>query len=99
MQKVRLNEKYISTIKMLAEKYFDTNEVRIFGSRADLFKKGGDIDIFIHTNKSENILKSKIAFLRDFEILLGEQKVDLVIQSGNSIKKIYQIAEKEGILI
>lgn len=86
-QKVRLSNEYITTIKLLAKKYFDTDEVKIFGSRADLERKGGDIDIFIKTDKKHRLLQSKIAFLRDFELKHGEQKIDLIIQSGNEEKK------------
>lgn len=98
-QKVRLNNEYIATIKLLAKKYFDTDEVRIFGSRADLEKKGGDIDIFVKTNKKLGLLQSKIAFLRDFELKHGEQKIDLIIQSGNEDKKIFNEARSYGVRI
>ena len=43
--KVRLNTGYLLTIKKLTKEYFDSNDVRIFGARADLNRKGGDIDI------------------------------------------------------
>jgi len=99
-RKIRLTESHLKTIKLLALKYFDTEEVKIFGSRTDLNKKGGDIDIYIRTDKSDNILKSKIAFLRDFEKIHGEQKIDLIIQSSKSSdKKIFKIARKLGIKI
>ena len=38
--KVRLNKEYIDEIKNLAKKYFNSEEVIIFGSRADLNKTG-----------------------------------------------------------
>ena len=96
---VRLNEEYIKVIKNLAKKYFNTEEVIIFGSRADLKKRGGDIDIYIHTQKKGNVLQSKLAFLRDFELLLGEQKVDLIVQAGGKEKMIHKIARNEGVRI
>lgn len=98
-QKIRLNENYIRTIKLLAKKYFDSDNVRIFGSRTDMNKKGGDIDIYIYTNKKNKILQSKITFLREFEMILGEQKVDLIVQSGTEDKKIFKIARNEGVRI
>ena len=54
------------------------------------------IDIYIQTNKKENILKSKIVFLREFEKEFGEQKVDLIIDNGSIQKEIFKIA-KQGI--
>ncbi len=95
---IRLNAKYIETIKSLAKKFFNSEDVWIFGSRADKNRKGGDIDIFIRTKKSKNILQLKIKFLREFEKILGEQKVDLIVQSIDSKdKNIFRIARTEGI--
>jgi len=99
-KKVRLKSSYLTTIKILAKKYFNADEVRIFGSRADLNKKGGDIDVYIKTNKKENILSSKITFLREFEKLHGEQRIDLIIETSRSKnKKIFKIAKEEGVKI
>lgn len=98
-QKVRLNQSYINTIKLLAKKYFDSNDVRIFGSRADLNRKGGDIDIFIKTNKKLELHHAKIAFLRDFEMEHGEQKIDLIIQSGNEEREIFKDVRTHGVRI
>ena len=96
-KKVRLNNKDTSLILKLAKDYFNSKDVWIFGSRADLGKKGGDIDIFIKTKLKENILKSKIIFLRELEKKIGDQKVDLVIQSPMTrTKEIFKIAQKTG---
>lgn len=97
---IRLSDKYINEIKSLALAYFDSADVRIFGSRADMNKKGGDIDIFIKTEKSEEILKSKLSFLRELQKKIGEQKIDLIIEyKGAKNKKIYSEAKKDGIRI
>jgi len=49
---VRLSEYEIRIIKETAKEIFGKGaKVYIFGSRADLTKKGGDIDIFIETDK------------------------------------------------
>lgn len=97
---IRLNTKYLKTIKLLAKQFFDSNDVWIFGSRVDPKRKGGDIDIFIQTRKSKNILQSKIKFLREFEKIFGEQKIDLIIQTiGSKDKSIFKAARTEGIKI
>lgn len=99
-RKVRLNEQYLRTIKLLSKKYFDSENIKIFGSRTDINKKGGDIDIYIKTNLKRKILDSKIAFLRDFELIHGDQKIDLIIHSYSSRnKKIFEIADREGVKI
>jgi predicted nucleotidyltransferase len=96
---IRLKEKQQDSIKQLAQELFDTSKVYIFGSRADETQRGGDIDIYIQTDKKEDILKSKIAFLREFEKLFGEQKVDLLVDNKTKRKEIFKIAKKEGILL
>lgn len=99
-QNVRLSEEYINTIKLLALRHFNSTEVKIFGSRADMNKKGGDIDIYIKTKMNKNILDAKIAFLRDFELKHGEQRIDLIVHSkSDRTKKIFEIAEREGITL
>ena len=84
----------------MAKKYFNSEEVKIFGSRTDLNRRGGDIDIYIRTDNEDKILLAKIAFLREFEKQCGDQKVDLIIEQGiNSKNKIFEIARNEGIRI
>jgi len=96
---IRLHQEQQLTIKKLSSDFFNASKVLIFGSRADVNKKGGDIDIYIQTNKKENILKSKLSFLREFEKMFGEQKVDLLIDNGTKNKEIFEIAKREGIAL
>ncbi len=96
---IRLKEQQQRTIKQLALELFDSSKVMIFGSRADMYQKGGDIDIYIQTEKKEGLLKSKIVFLREFEKLFGEQKVDLLVDNGTKSKEIFEIAKKEGVAL
>ena len=99
-KKIRLNSRYITTIKSLAKRYFNTNKVYIFGSRADMGKKGGDIDIFLQTDTGKNLLERKIAFLREFEKECGEQRVDLVVRSKNdAVHEIDQAVKERGVKI
>jgi len=100
LKHIRLTEEYMRTIKFLALKYFNASEVRIFGSRADGTRKGGDIDIYIKTKKSKNILINKLLFLREFEKRLGQQKVDLIVEfKGSKKKNIYIEAKRHGVKI
>jgi predicted nucleotidyltransferase len=97
-QNIRLSDEYIETIKALALKFFDSEDVRIFGSRSDINKKGGDIDIYIKTDKSENILKSKLQFLTEFEKIHGQQKIDLIVEYKDSRNKpIFGEAKNTGV--
>jgi len=96
---VRLQTSQQEVIKQLASEFFENEKVFIFGSRADMSKKGGDIDIYIQTTKKDALLKAKLAFLREFEKCFGEQKVDLLVDNGSKRKAIFDIAQKEGVLL
>jgi predicted nucleotidyltransferase len=101
--KVRLSDYEVDAIKEVAKKYFGENcRVFIFGSRADLEKRGGDIDIYIEANLStKEIAINKIKFLAELEFKIGEQKIDLVVYNPEVMKKelIHEIALKEGVEI
>ena len=101
--KVRLSDYEANAIKEVAKKYFgDKCRVFIFGSRADLEKRGGDIDIYIEANLSiKEIAINKIKFLAELESKIGEQKIDLVVYNPEIMKKelIHEIALKEGVEI
>ena len=96
---VRLQSSQQEAIKQLASELFENAKVFVFGSRTDMSKKGGDIDIYIQTTKKDALLKAKLAFLREFEKRFGEQKVDLLVDNGSKHKTIYEIAQKEGVLL
>lgn len=99
---MRINPETLRIIKELAIKYFgEDSEVRIFGSRIDDTKKGGDIDIYIETSITEGLLDRKAGFLTDLKIKIGDQKIDLIVkkrgEEGES--PIYRYAVKEGVKI
>ena len=97
-KKVRLSSGQILFIKELAKKYFSSDDVRIFGSRAQITKKGGDIDIYIRTEKSKDILKNKILFLTEFQKKFGIQKIDLVVEyKGAQFNSVFEEAKREGV--
>lgn len=100
---LRLSSYEVNAIKETAKKYFGENcRVLIFGSRADLEKRDGDIDIYIETNLSiKEIAQNQINFLSELELKIGEQKIDLVVYNPEIMKKelIHEIALKEGIEI
>ncbi|WP_457640383.1 nucleotidyltransferase domain-containing protein [Persephonella sp.] len=97
---IRLSTKEIRIIKDTAEEIFGKDvKVYIFGSRADLTKKGGDIDVFIETDKTTTI-KDEIKFLAILERKGIERKVDLVVKSKNKKNKpIFEEAKKTGVLL
>ena len=95
--KPRLNSQQISTIKQLALGLFGSRDVWVFGSRADESLKGGDIDLYLETDKRDHVLQSKFTFLREFDKACGEQKVDLLINTHQEQQEIFNIAKRQGL--
>ena len=71
-------------IKNLKESVFSADPyaaIYLFGSRMDMTKRGGDIDILII---SQNIKKSDLTDIRwNFFEEFGEQKMDIVTDDGS----------------
>lgn len=77
---MRLSEFEIRHIKEQAEAVFGTNsQVYLFGSRTDDTKKGGDIDLFIEPEILDNEFEQKIVLKTKLQLLLGLQKIDIVV--------------------
>lgn len=86
---MRLSEQEIEAIKQIAEKSFGKGtEVLLFGSRIFDQKKGGDIDLLIR-NKYENRLTlwAKINFLAELKLKIGDQKIDVILDTDNLKRK------------
>lgn len=80
---MRLTEFEIESIKRMASRHFGKNvRVFLFGSRITNLKHGGDIDLFI-SNPDDGHLKirAKINFITDLILLIGEQKIDVVLDN------------------
>ena len=62
-------------------------ELRLFGSRTDESLKGGDIDLLLIVTEKEKqqLFGKKIDILFDIKTLIGEQKIDLVITTKQSL--------------
>ena len=100
MNKLRLSEEEIKIIKETAKEVFGENtKVYIFGSRADLNKKGGDIDIYIETQDKTSV-KKELKFLAKLELNGIERKVDLIVKDPYKKEKpIFKEAKTKGVLI
>ncbi|NOQ76268.1 MAG: nucleotidyltransferase domain-containing protein [Methylococcaceae bacterium] len=77
---MRLTSKEIDTIKNSVLALDASAHVYLFGSRVDDAKRGGDIDLLI---ESEILTKQDLRKIRwQFFDIFGEQKMDLVLDSG-----------------
>ena len=93
---MRLNDKYIQTIKDSFQEIFGEGEIYLFGSRVDDSKKGGDIDLYLVVKDKSDLFRKKLLFLAKIKKALGEQKIDVVFNIDEN-RLIEQEAKKWGI--
>lgn len=101
---MRLSDFERTTLKQTAQACFGADAaVRLFGSRVDDSKRGGDIDLLIQTQLAdpERVVKARTQFLVTVQSLLGEQKIDVLIDfpTRQSRAPIYAVAQAHGVLL
>lgn len=95
---MRLSQFQIESIRNSVKNNISDFELRLFGSRVDDSKKGGDIDLLLLTKeKIESAKKRKI--LREIKNLIGEQKIDLVNFTFDENTNFKDIALEESIVL
>jgi len=95
---MRLSTNEIDAIKESFYTVFEEGVLYLFGSRVDDTKKGGDIDLYIIPSTQENLSMKKIKFLALLKRIIGEQKIDVVIDRGQD-RAIDRVAKNNGILL
>ena len=78
---MRLSEFEIESIKNVAGHHFGVDvQVFLFGSRTNNLER--DIDLFIRNPNNEHLkIRSKIEFITELIQLIGEQKIDVVLDN------------------
>lgn len=94
---LRLSDEEINVIKMVIKNYDPNARVFIFGSRTDLNKKGGDIDILVVSNNIDYKKRRKIKV--DLLLALGDRKIDLIITDNPEKTEFTKLAYKYGVEI
>jgi len=96
---MRLSIDQIKAIRYAASTTFgDDTQVWLFGSRVDDAKKGGDIDLLVRPSPTaEQNFAQKVSMLALLEKLLGERKIDLVIEHPGDNRPIVSVAHSTGI--
>lgn len=97
---MRLSPREALLIRETAEARFGPGTVvRLFGSRADDARRGGDIDLHITAGDPDRVsLENEIRFRVDLEGAIGEQRVDLVLRRPSDTETpTDRIAERNGI--
>ena len=98
---MRLPDGYAAVIKQAALDVFGpATVVRLFGSRADDSKRGGDIDLHVETEPEQATINNDVRFRARLWIELDEPQVDVVVTARGSEKSwIDRAAEREGVLL
>jgi len=95
---VRLRKKELKIIKDTTKLFDKGARIFIFGSRADVNKKGGDIDILVISNNIDWRARRKIRV--EFIKNLGERKIDFIVAKKEDLTKPFvRLAMEEGIEI
>jgi len=94
---MRLTPHEQSVIKAASLRHFDA-PVRLFGSRLNDAKRGGDIDLYIESAfKGDAAFARELAMTADIWSAIGERKIDIVISDGTHLLPIHKRARAEGV--
>ena len=97
---MRLSPKEARLIREMAEANFGPGTVvRLFGSRADDARRGGDIDLHITAGDPDRVsLENEIRFRVDLEGAIGERRVDVLLRRpADADLPIDRIAKASGV--
>ena len=99
---VRLSTREIEIIRATVHRLLGDNaRIRIFGSRALLDEKGGDIDLLIETGqKLADRVSIACRITSQLQMQLGDQKIDVIIvDPATPEQPIHQIARQTGVML
>ena len=87
----------LEAIRSCAKRHFGEGcVVRLFSSRTDDARRGGDIDLHIEAETSELAsLSRELEFKEALQELIGEQKVDVVLRPPNHPPRSIDIVARE----
>ncbi len=99
---MRLTNYQLQSIKSAFLKNFTPQDhIWLFGSRVDEGQKGGDLDLYIEVANldADVVAQKKISFLVDLKKMIGDQKIDVVINHLNHSAHllIYDEAKNNGV--
>jgi len=98
---VRLESEEVTAIKAAARQAFGPDAiVRLFGSRANPARKGGDIDLHVEVAPDVDAGKAQTVFEDSLFARIEEQRIDIIIRKrGEPARGIDQIALRDGIVL
>lgn len=102
MVAVRLTDEQINKVCQAFKNIFlKDDKLWVFGSRADMQKKGGDIDLFVDTALNvDKVMSAKLNFAKELFLIFDDRKIDIVVRyQGASDQSIYRQAVSSGVQI
>ncbi len=98
---MRLEPEEIAAIKAAARQAFGPDAVvRLFGSRADDARRGGDIDLHVEIAPDIDAWKARSVFENSLFARMEEQRIDVIIKRrGEAALGIDLIAHRDGVLL
>jgi predicted nucleotidyltransferase len=98
---VRLAPEEIRAIKAAAVHAFGADAVvRLFGSRADDLRKGGDIDLHVEVDTVADEPLARARFEGNLFARIEEQRVDVIVrQRSRPLSGIDLIAHRDGVAL
>lgn len=98
---MRLTDEEVDAIRKAAVAAFGADAVvRLFGSRTDDDRRGGDIDLHVEVASTVDEWTARSRFEECLFARIDEQKVDVVLKRrGDPPRGIDLIAQRDGILI
>jgi len=100
--RARLSAREIEIIRATVSRLMgDNTSIRIFGSRARVEEKGGDIDLLIETKERlPNKVTRACRLVSELQMQLGDQKMDvIIIDPATREQLIHQIARQTGVML
>jgi predicted nucleotidyltransferase len=96
--KVRLESDEIRVIRKVVSEFDKDAEIYIFGSRVDMGKKGGDIDILVLSDRIDWRARREIRV--SLIEKLGDRKIDLIVaRKDEKDNPLVELAIEEGVRI
>lgn len=98
---VRLTTEEIAGIKAaVVEVFGDAATVRLFGSRVDDAKRGGDIDLLVEVPEGRDTFRDELVLAGALEDRLGERMITILLQQPKLKRSpIVAIAYRDGVVM
>lgn len=98
---MRLSPEEIATIKSTAADVFGADAVvRLFGSRTDIARRGGDIDLHVEASAEQVTAEAEVRFRTQLWNSLDEPDIDVVLRArGCKPRWIDRAAYRSGVIL